>query len=147
MSSIQTILQTKSHQGIVSTSPHVTVLSAVDQMCSARVGALLVMTEHRPVGIVSERDLLTRVLLKRRDPATTRVGDVMTRDVVAVREEATLEEAMAIMTERRFRHLPVIGDSQLTGIISIGDLVRSMAREQASEATMLRDYVMGRYPS
>ncbi len=140
------ILQTKAHQGVLSISPKAPILEAVDRLCDAHVGALLVMDQTRPVGILSERDLLTRVLLRRRDPVHTRVADVMTRDVVAIRSDATPDEAMAIMTERRCRHLPVLEDDSILGILSIGDLVRWVSRAQARQIQTLEEYVCGKYP-
>lgn len=140
------ILETKSHRGPISIASSEPILHAVDRMCEARVGALLVMEGSRPVGVVSERDLMTRVLLKRRDPATTRVADVMTADVVAVSCDASPEEVMAIMTERRCRHLPVIEDDAIVGIVSIGDVVRWASESQEFQIRMLEDYIIGKYP-
>jgi CBS domain-containing protein len=143
---LRDILRTKHHKGVLSVSPKAPILEAVDKLCEAHVGALLVLDQGRPVGIVSERDLLTRVLLRRRDPVQTRVADVMTRDVIAIRSDATSDEAMAIMTERRCRHLPVIEDDAILGIVSIGDLVRWISHAQAYQIQTLEEYVCGKYP-
>ena len=140
------ILETKTHRHPISIAQSETILHAVDRMCEARVGALLVMDGSRPIGIVSERDLMTRVLLKRRDPATTRVSEVMTPDVVAVSCEASPEEVMAIMTDRRCRHLPVIENDSIIGIVSIGDVVRWASDSQEVQIRMLEDYIAGKYP-
>ena len=140
------ILKTKAHQGVLSISPGAPILDAIDKMCDARVGALLVLDEKHPVGILSERDLLTRVLLRRRDPVHTRVADVMTRDVIAIRSDATSDEAMAIMTQRRCRHLPVVENDKILGIVSIGDMVRWVSRAQAHQIQELEEYVSGKYP-
>jgi CBS domain-containing protein len=125
---------------------HATVLDAVDEMCRAHVGAVLVMDEGELVGIFSERDLMTRVVLARKDPATTQVGEVMTRDVVSIPPGVTPRDAMALVTRRRVRHLPVLVDGRVVGVVSIGDLVRWTLDERKTEITQLQDYVMGRYP-
>jgi CBS domain-containing protein len=127
-------------------TPGTTVYRAVEQMCAERVGALMVCEEGRPVGIFTERDLMNRVILARRDPTTTTIEEVMSHDVVYVEPTTRMEEAMAVMTERRCRHLPVVGEGQVIGIISIGDLVRSVSRNQEFEIRQLTDYICGKYP-
>jgi CBS domain-containing protein len=146
MYTLEFILANKDHSLQV-TTPEATVLDAVDEMCRARVGALLVVKRGAPVGMLSERDLLTRVLMHRLDPATTRVADIMTRDVVCVGLHVEPEEAMAVMTSRRCRHLPVVVDGRVVGIVSIGDLVRWASENRDHEIRMLTDLVSGRYPS
>lgn len=118
-----------------------TVQEAVERMCTERVGALLVCDGNRPVGTFTERDLLARVVRLRRDPATALVRDMMTPDVVCVTPETRIREAMAVMTERRCRHLPVVADGRICGLVSIGDLIRFVSQEQAFEIRMLRDYL------
>jgi CBS domain-containing protein len=130
---------------VYTVSPDATVFEAVQTMCERHVGALLVATPERTTGILSERDVMTRVILARRDPDRTRVDEVMTHYVVCVRVTTSVREAMAVMTERRCRHLPVVGDGRIVGILSIGDLVRSASREQAFEIRMLQDYIHGAY--
>ena len=127
-------------------TPDTTVYHAVEQMCAERVGALMVCEEGRPVGIFTERDLMNRVILARRDPTTTTIEEVMSHDVVCVEPTTRIEEAMAVMTERRCRHLPVVGEDQVIGIISIGDLVRTVSRNQEFEIRQLTDYICGKYP-
>jgi signal-transduction protein with cAMP-binding, CBS, and nucleotidyltransferase domain len=97
-------------------------------------------------GIVSERDIMRRVVLLRRDPALTRVKEIMTTSVACIDETASVEEAMALMTKRRFRHLPVMRDGRVAGMISIGDLVHWVSQHQEFEIRVLNDYVCGRYP-
>jgi CBS domain-containing protein len=118
-----------------------TVLEAVQVMAAKHIGALLVCVDGKPVGILSERDIMMRVILERRDPATTAVKDVMTRDVICAEPTTRGEEAMAIMTDRRCRHLPVVSNGRVEGMVSIGDLVRCAAREYEFEVRMLTDYV------
>lgn len=145
MQSVEAILDDKG-RAVHGTTPEATVLEAVDVMCWHRVGALLVREGERPVGIVTERDVLTRLVLARLDPATTLVADIMTREVVCVSPSARAAEVMALMTERRVRHVPVVEAGRVVGLISAGDLVRSASREHELELTMLTDYVKGTYP-
>lgn len=146
MDTVGHILKEKGAQ-VHATSPDATVLHAVDKMCGNRVGALLVCDNKTPIGIFTERDLMTRVILEGWDPKTTKVSEVMSRDVACVGLHTRAEEAMAIMTERRCRHLPVVDDDgQLAGIISIGDLVRWASLNQEYEIRMLTDYIHGKYP-
>lgn len=127
-------------------APEVTVLDAVAHMNEKGVGALLVTDEERPIGMFTERDVLRRVVDARRDPASTRVADVMSHELVVVHPEVTVEEAMAIMTERRCRHLPVIEGDDIVGMVSIGDLSRWMSRRQANHISDLMSYITGKYP-
>jgi signal-transduction protein with cAMP-binding, CBS, and nucleotidyltransferase domain len=145
MDPIESILASKGRTLHV-TSPAATVLEASRAMCTARVGALLVMDAEHMVGVFSERDLMTRVVLAGRPAETTRVGDVMTREVVCIRIEASPQDAMAVMTRRRVRHLPVTQASKVVGLISIGDLVRWTIRDNERAIHRLEDYVCGRYP-
>lgn len=142
MATLDYILKTKPNRRVLATFPSATVLHAVDEMCSARVGAILIVDDGRPVGILSERDLLTRVLLKRRDPRITRVAEVMTRDVVAVHRDVAPEAALGLMTQLGFRHLPVVDDVYVIGMVSIGDLAHWSAGNQMAKVTPLDAYVM-----
>jgi CBS domain-containing protein len=144
MATLHDILENKGRT-IYKTRADATVREAVAAMSQARVGALLVTEAEQPVGIFSERDVLARVILEGRSPETTAVGDVMTEDVVCISMAASPEQAMAVMTERRVRHLPVVLDRKLVGLVSIGDLVRWASQQQKYEVEMLRDYLAGRY--
>ena len=146
METLHAILEAKPQSGVYRTGVDDTVHAAVDEMCRCQVGALLVVDGDSPVGIVSERDLMIRVLLERRDPATTRVRDVMTTEVACVAIHASPSQAMRIMTEHRCRHLPVIVDRKIVEMLSIGDLVRWASRNQEYEIRMLREYLEGKYP-
>ena len=145
MDTIAQILKDKGTD-IFSAKPTDTVVTAVGRMCEGRVGALLVCKDELPVGVFTERDLMTRVILAERDPVTTNMADVMTAEVVCVGPETSASEAMAIMTERRCRHLPVVEDERLVGLVSIGDLVRWASRNQEFHIRMLTDYIHGKYP-
>jgi len=120
-----------------------TMYEAVQEMCRHHVGALLVCKDGKPRGIVSERDVMARVILQRLKPDEIHVEEVMTRDVVCVQPHTTVHEAMAVMTERRCRHLPVVVEGRVVGLVSIGDLIRWVSREQQAEIQMLTDYVRG----
>jgi CBS domain-containing protein len=144
MDTVEEILKDKGGD-VYAISPRASVLQAVELMCARRVGALLVATTEATLGIVSERDVLSRVILDGRAPDETSVEQVMTRAVACVRPTTTAREAMAVMTERRCRHLPVVAEGGVVGMVSIGDLVRWASREQASEIRMLTEYVSGGY--
>jgi CBS domain-containing protein len=128
-------------------APECTVQDAVRQMNRERVGALLVMCGDTIVGIFTERDLLRRVVAEDRSPATTQVGDVMTAEVVVVKPNRTISEAMQVVTEKRVRHLPVVEDGCLLGIISSGDLTRWTVAENEGLIHSLMDYIQGTYPA
>ncbi len=124
-----------------------TVLEAVGHMNEHGVGALLVTSGGRVVGVFTERDVLRRVVGRGLDPKTLPVREVMTREVVAVAPTVTVGEAMAIVTARRFRHLPVMEGGRLVGIVSAGDLTRWASRGQRSEIQQLIEYITGQYPA
>lgn len=142
---VKRILEEKGND-VYAVNPEATVLEAVRRMNEHRVGALMVMDGDRPVGIFSERDVLTRVLDGGKDPARTRVAEVMTTDLVCVRPETTVEEAMAVVTERRCRHLPVMEGERLHGLVSIGDLTRWIVKDQHIHIRDLVDFITGKYP-
>jgi CBS domain-containing protein len=131
---------------VFSVAPEVTVLDAVRKMNQERIGALLVCVSNELVGIFTERDVLTRVVDSGRDPTSTRVVDVMTSEVETVRSSAGVQDAMALISERRFRHLPVIDDGRLLGVVSSGDLTRWVSRNQEGHIQDLVNYITGKYP-
>jgi len=128
-------------RNVETVSPGTMVLTAVHQMNRHKIGALLVVDRGRPVGIFTERDVLVRVVADGLDPRTTPVNEVMTRSPVIVRSDVTVAEAMVVITERRCRHLPVIDDAGLCGLISIGDLTSWMVRDQQRTIEDLHDYM------
>jgi CBS domain-containing protein len=144
MGALRTILEEKDPT-IHAVGPETSVIEAVNRMCQSRVGALLVEKLGKPIGILSERDIMTRLVLEQRDPARTRVEEIMTREVLCIDPECSPEEAMSLMTARRVRHLPVVEGRSVVGIISIGDLVRWASRNQDYEIRTLREYVSGVY--
>jgi CBS domain-containing protein len=145
MSSLLGILEQK-NRSIDAVGPAATILDAIGIMCRSHVGALLVDEHDRPVGILSDGDIMRRVLLEGRDPSTTRVADVMTRDVVVGDLHMEPEEAMALMTERRLSQLPVVEGTTVVGIISVCDLLLWRSSDQEFEIRSLKEYVSGGYP-
>jgi len=126
-------------------APEAQVLDALKMMAERGIGALVVVSGQRVVGVFSERDYARKVVLKERSALNTPVRDVMTSDVFCVRNETTTDECMALMTEKRIRHLPVIEDNRLTGLISIGDVVKAIITHQKITIEHLQDYIMGKY--
>jgi CBS domain-containing protein len=119
-----------------------TVLDAVKRMVESNVGSLLVTDEGKLVGIVTERDYLRRVTLENRDENETPVREIMTAPLVYVTPDTSVEECMAVMTERRIRHLPVLTERrELAGIVSIGDVVKYRASQQTAQIRLLTDYI------
>jgi len=142
---VQVVLQKKGEQ-IHSISQEASVLEAVEKMCSTKVGALLVVQANKPVGIISERDLMNRVVLNKKDPASLRVAEVMSSNLFTITPEEKLSAAMSLMTEKRIRHLPVVdGSGNLKGMVSIGDLVRTITSAQEEFINMLEDYITGKH--
>lgn len=125
----------------VTAAPNLTVLEAAQLMNARGIGALLILDGGELVGIFTERDVMRRVVSEQRDPARTTIGDVMTRHLVTTRAEVTVEECASQMTARRIRHLPVIGETGLAGVITIGDLLAWQVAEQAVTIAQLNSFV------
>lgn len=121
-----------------------TVYDAIRLMAEKGVGAILVMDGSELVGIVSERDYARKVALQDRSSRNTLVRDIMTPDVISVRPDRSVEYCMELMTDRRIRHLPVVEDGDVVGIVSIGDLVKSTLAEKEREIEHLENYITGR---
>jgi CBS domain-containing protein len=134
------LLATKGHE-VATIAPSATVLEATQQMNARRIGAVVVVEGDQLVGIFSERDVLTRVVAAGRDPATTRVAEVMTREVLTCTPDITLEECRKIFTERRIRHLPVVESGRLVGIITTGDILAHEVREHEKTIQHLENYI------
>ncbi len=129
-----------------SLAPDATVIEAVSVMAENGVGSVLVKNGGELVGIFSERDYARKIVLRGRSSKETRVSEVMSTPVQFVTPDCTVDEAMAIMTEIRIRHLPVLKDGEVVGVVSIGDLVRWIVDEQAAELDHLHAYITGQYP-
>jgi len=140
---IQTLLDRKGHN-VYSIQPKQTVYEAVSEMDTQNVGGLIVKDGEKVVGIITERDYTRKVILKDRFSKETLVETIMTRKLVSITPDRTVEEAMRLMTEKRCRHLPVFKDGQLDGILSIGDLVKAITASQEFEIQVLQDYISSR---
>ncbi len=130
--------------GVTTVRESDSVFDAVQQLIKYNIGALLVMRDEAIIGIVSERDVARKVVLAGKVAATTTVGEIMTRNVVYVQPEHTVDECMALMTERRIRHLPVVEFDKMVGIVSIGDIVNSMISQKQFVIEQLEGYITGR---
>lgn len=142
MTSIRQLLDKKGSD-IWSTTPDASVYDALLLLAEKNVGALLVLQEGELVGIISERDYARKVALRGKASVETPVREIMTEKVVTVSPQHTVEEAMALMTDKRIRHLPVVEEGQLVGIISIGDLVKSIIAKQEVMINQLENYISG----
>jgi CBS domain-containing protein len=124
-------------------SATVTITKAVDEMNRHRIGSIVVLENGRPIGIFTERDVLRRVVGANIDPRVMRVADVMTADLITISPETTIEETMVLFAEKHCRHLPVLSEGRLIGLISIGDISRWMADAHRTEAEHLKNYIAG----
>ncbi|HXA08850.1 MAG TPA: CBS domain-containing protein [Chthoniobacterales bacterium] len=143
---IERILSQKNRE-IWSISPDATVYEAIALMAEKNVGALLVVENGKLVGIVSERDYSRKVMLKGKTSRTSYVREIMTTELTTAHPRETVEECLRFMTEKRIRHLPVVADGSLRGVVSIGDLVKQVISSQSATLEQLRDYISGGYPS
>ena len=142
---LHTLLERKGHQ-VHTISPRETVLDAVRKMNQERIGALLVLDGGDLVGIFTERDVLIRVVDQAKEPSATLVADVMTSQPVVVSSRATVSEAMAIVSDKRCRHLPVVEEGRLIGLVSAGDLTHWVTRNQEYHIQDLTNYITDKYP-
>jgi CBS domain-containing protein len=142
MLSVQQLLEQKP-KGIYSVQPDDPVITAIRKMAEHHIGALLVMTGDRLVGIVSERDYARKVVLLGRSSTETRVADIMTPKVITVSPKQDANDCMRLMTDKRIRHLPVVSAERVVGVLSIGDLVRAVIEEQERTIADLETYIHG----
>ncbi|MGF7217744.1 CBS domain-containing protein [Spirosoma lacussanchae] len=140
---IRQILQGKAVNALYSVSSHQSVLDALKLMAEKNIGAVLVIDEGVLTGIFSERDYARKVILKGRHSDDTPVADVMTPNVITIEPDQRLDECMLIMSERHIRHLPVMSGGELTGIISINDVVAAIIRDQKTRIDSLESYISG----
>lgn len=144
MRTIGEILAGKRLRELVTVGAGASVLEAVRRMDEANTGSVVVLDGDRLTGIFTERDLMRRVVLRRRDVATTTVSEVMTRDLIFTKPDEPAQEAMSKMTRHRCRHLPVVDGERLAGVVSIGDLMKEISDEQSVEIHFLKEYIYSR---
>jgi CBS domain-containing protein len=142
MRTVNQLLRGKGNQ-IFFVAPTDSVRQAIEVMATRHVGALLVMKEGALIGIISERDYARKVILKNRSSQDTPVGDIMTSPAVTASPDDTIHHCMQVMTEGRFRHLPVVESGRVVGILSIGDLVKAVIEEQSAQIEQLERYIAG----
>jgi CBS domain-containing protein len=131
---------------VYSVHPNETVYDAIKKMADLNIGALLVLDNGKVKGIVSERDYRNKVILQGRTSASTPVKDIMVKQVFCVNSSDSINLCMQLMTEKKIRHLPVLDNGDLAGIVSIGDIVKSVIEDQKVEINSLRNYIAGSYP-
>lgn len=129
---------------IWSVTPDATVFSALELMAEKDIGAVVVVEDEKLVGIFSERDYARKVILRGRSSKTTTVGELMTRNVFTVSPDNTIKECLALATEKHFRHLPVVKDGKLMGMVTIGDIVKAIISDQQSLIDQMENYITGR---
>ncbi len=140
MKKIKEVLDSKGHE-VLTIAPDASIYNAVTLMAERGVGALVVMEGDRLVGLVGERDCAWKVMLEERSPRDTSVSQIMSKNILCVKPEQTVEEGMALMTDKRVRHLPVVSGDRVEGIISIGDLVKAIIADQQFVIEQLEHYV------
>jgi len=140
MKTVNEILQAKSHK-LLSISPEATVLDALKLMAEKEIGALVVLEGDKLAGIFSERDYARKVILHGKASKDTPVSEIMTHKVVCVEPDQSVEDCMALMTDQRIRHLPVLEDKRVIGVISIGDVVKEVISEQRFVIEQLEQYI------
>ena len=144
MTTAAQILSSKPDHAVYTTTPDASVFDAVKEMARRNVGALMVMEGENVVGIVTERDYARKIVLLARASRDTEVQDIMSTPVMYVRPTQTVDECMALMTDKRLRHLPVMDDDgELRGVISIGDLVKQVIQDQKHVIEQLEHYISG----
>lgn len=142
MLTVAQLLKSKGNQ-VFFVAPQDSVLHAIEMMATRHVGALLVMEQENLKGIISERDYARKVILKQRSSHDTPVNDIMSAPAVTVTPENTVYQCMQIMTEGRFRHLPVVQGPKVVGMLSIGDLVKAVIQDQSETIQHLERYIAG----
>ena len=143
MKTVTQLLRTKGSD-ILSVAPDTWVFDALQLMADKNVGALLVVEGESLVGVFSERDYARKVILKGKSSKEIPVREIMSTHVLYVRPQQTIEDCMALMTDKRVRHLPVLDDEKLVGVISIGDVVKEIIAEQEFMIEQLQNYISGR---
>lgn len=141
MKTLQQILNDKKHKEVISIAPHRPVFDALVVLAEYKIGALVVLEGEKLVGIFSERDYAREVVLKGRSSKTTSISEVMTNKVLSAKPGDTVEMAMSLMSEKRIRHLPVVENDKVVGVLSIGDLVKETIAYQQELIKQLQSYI------
>ena len=141
MTNVAQVIQNKIEQNIFTISPESTVLEAISLMADKGIGALVVTDQDKVVGIFSERDYTRKIILMERTSKETTVSEIMTAKVLTVTKSNTVEDCLGLMTERHLRHLPVVENDKLIGLISIGDLVKAVMEDQRKLIDQLQQYI------
>ncbi|HOW84677.1 MAG TPA: CBS domain-containing protein [Candidatus Aminicenantes bacterium] len=144
MITVKDILDQKGHAAWT-IGPGAKVYEALELMAREELGALIVVEKDEIVGIISERDYARKIILMGRQSQDTPVREIMTKEVYGVRYETTADECMALMTDKRIRHLPVCREGRLAGVVSIGDVVKAVMTDQQVKIENLENYIMGKY--
>lgn len=131
---------------VYSVHPQESVYDAIKKMSNLNIGALLVIKDGELEGIISERDYRNKIILMGRTSSTTPVKDIMVKNVFVVKSSDNIETCMQLMSEKKIRHLPVMDSGKITGVVSIGDVLKSLIDEQEVEINSLRNYIAGDYP-
>lgn len=143
MTNVAQVIKNKADQEVFTISPDSTVLEAISVMANKGIGALVVMDEDRVVGILSERDYTRKIALMERSSYNTTVNEIMTSKVITVTLSHSVEECLQLITDRHLRHLPVIEQQRLVGLVSIGDLVKATMDDQKKMIQQLQQYISG----
>ncbi|MDZ7644539.1 MAG: CBS domain-containing protein [Woeseiaceae bacterium] len=142
MKLVKHLLESKGHE-VLSIAPDATVLDAIRMMEEQSIGALVVFEDSKLAGMITERDYARKVILKGRASEDTSVSEIMTRNVVTVDSNTNIQQCMELMTDKRIRHLPVVDGDAVSGLISIGDLVKAIIADQREEIEQLGQYIRG----
>ena len=143
MKTLQQLLNNKKHKEVISIAPHRPVFDALVVLAEYKIGALVVIDGSKLVGIFSERDYAREIILKGKSSKTTAISEVMSTNVLTVKPNDTVEQAMSIMSDKHIRHLPVLEDNKVVGMLSIGDLVKETIDYQQRLIKQLEGYITG----
>ncbi|MDP3677563.1 MAG: CBS domain-containing protein [Methylotenera sp.] len=143
MKKLQQLLDSKKYKEVISIAPHRPVFDALVVLAEYKIGALVVLEGEKLVGIFSERDYAREVVLKGKSSKVTQISEVMTHKVLSASPDDTVEQAMSLMSEKRIRHLPVVENGKVIGVLSIGDLVKETITYQQNLIKQLESYITG----